>query len=130
MLIITLMLWVCVHRILVHMYFMNPWKLNGFAMYVNTHNIAIGIVDASSQERMIAPQELNEQELFALKRTITMTEVLGKLYYPDFLATTLLTERPHITQLKMRILIRSLRPFTGTEVTNELAYHYDRSFLQ
>lgn len=124
---VALITWAVLHCILVHTFLINPWKLNGMAMYVNKQTVNIGVIDTSDGEQVIVPLEaFGKEERIALAAAMRSFDILGTLRKPNALADQVFAFHPEIDSLTILVHHTRLHPFTGMEVMRVLTYDYGR----
>lgn len=110
--------WPIAHRYLARTYDLNPWKMCGFAMYCDPHNVTVLITKPAGESEL----EFDRSKLSAdLQNTFTDFSVrryyFGKFAAPDDLIAELKTQVPQGESYSLIVQIQRLNPRTGMIVT-------------
>jgi hypothetical protein len=120
-------LWPLLHRPLVVIADVDPWKLFGFAMYCTPHHVSVDLIDRSrAPAREIRGDELPPALRTDLQRFSARRETLGRLASPDPLGRDVLAALPGVERLTIAITVTRLA-FAGSELASHTRLHgYDR----
>lgn len=124
-------LWPLVHRGLVALYDVNPWKLGGWAMYT-TATPPVLVVAFEPRGAGGVPLDrrqfpVNVQQ--ALGRFEMRRHVLGNLHRPDAFALQVLQARPDLEQVVILVQRMVLDPSTARMTARTMHYTYGANGL-
>jgi hypothetical protein len=122
-----LLLWVPIHRLLVHRFDLNPWKFGGFAMYAAPAP-KIGIGFYTEKDGALTPLHLashsEDQPLFL--EFFATRKHMGMLARPDVLAARVFERAPPREALAIIITSHHLNPVSARIEATQHGYRYQR----
>jgi hypothetical protein len=124
-------LWPLVHRGLVALYGIDPWKLSGFAMYSTPSLPVVAVAVTAGRD---GPVPIDESSLPAwvrsgLERFRVERLALGTLREPDREARAILAARPDLSSVGILVQKSALDPRTAVIANTTERYVYDRASL-
>lgn len=123
--------WPLVHRGLVAVWDVNPWKLSGFAMYT-TPTPPVQVVAFEAKDGALAPIDeaaLPDAARRVLRRFRIERHALGALRPPDDVGRALLDARPDLPHVVIAVQRMRLDPETArmTSIRRQFVYERDAS---
>ena len=120
---VLIMVWPFVHRGLVVVADVNPWKLFGFAMYCTPHQVKVRLAKmAGNRIRPMSKQEIPPEPRRALAIFERNRASLGMLHSHEDLTRYLAESLPPTERLFIWVEVTTLDPATATLKTNLKAY--------
>ena len=127
-LLVVMVLWLPVHRWLVVRFETNPWKLAGWAMYVQPQpQVHLELFDAGGPElRRLPIDQTAAPFVGAVGKFLPRRQHAGLLVRPDGLAEVVFEVQPEVEHLAIVVTHTVLDPATARTVPKRFGYRYSR----